>query len=118
MKFANRNNNRILITTHSPLITDHINNYANLTYLKENGANVEEIISGSPSQMSTINNIKHGDFGVYFFNGDPNRDSSITEYEVGDYGAYFEDFQSAENKVKDMSTILKDHIYNKLHPEA
>ena len=113
MKFADRNNNKILITTHSPLITDHINNYANLSYLKEAGVDVKDTVNNSDSHMALIENIKHEDYGVYFFDGE-----EINEYEVGNYGAYFEDFQKAENKVKDISNALKNHIYDKLHPDA
>jgi 1-aminocyclopropane-1-carboxylate deaminase/D-cysteine desulfhydrase-like pyridoxal-dependent ACC family enzyme len=113
MKFADRNNNKILITTHSPLITDLINNYANLSYLNEAGIDVNNLVSNSDAHMVPIENIRHNDFGVYFFNGD-----SIKEYKLDDYGVYFKDYQEAANKVKDVSNILMDHIYTKLHPDA
>lgn len=112
MKFADRGN-KILITTHSPLITDHINNYANLSYLNEAGMNTKQIIDDGNFSMTTIDNIKQSDYGVYFFNGD-----SIKEYAVDDYGAYFKDFQMAEDKVKNMSNILKDNIYNNIHNDG
>jgi predicted ATPase len=113
MKFADRSNNKILITTHSPLITDHVNNYANLSYLNEANENTEKLIEDGKSSMVAVKNIKHEDFGVYFFNGD-----SIKEYAVDDYGAYFKDFQAAEDKVKNMSNILKENIYNYIHSDA
>lgn len=113
MKFADRNNNKILITTHSPLITDHINNYANLSYLKEQDVDVSSMVNDKFTHMANIESIAHKDYGVYFFNG-----SGIQEYEVGNYGAYFEDFQKAENNVKETSNALKNSIYDKLHPNA
>lgn len=113
MKFADRNNNKVLITTHSPLITDHINNYANLSYLKESGTDVSSIVNDEFTHMADIQTIKHSDYGVYFFNG-----SEIEEYEVGNYGAYFEDFQKAENKVKETSNTLKNSIYDNINNNA
>lgn len=112
MKFADRGN-KILITTHSPLITDHINNYANLSYLNEAGENTEHLIAEGNTEMAAIKKIKHADYGVYFFNGD-----SIKEYEIGDYGAYFRDFALAEEKVKDMSNTLRDNIYKNINEKA
>jgi predicted ATPase len=112
MKFADRGN-KVLITTHSPLITDHVNNYANLTYLNETGVNTEQLITDGNMNMASVKNLKHADYGVYFFNGD-----SIKEYEVGDYGAYFRDFQIAEDKVKNISNILKENIYNNINSDA
>ena len=112
MKFADRNN-KVLITTHSPLIADLINNYANLSYLKEAGTDVGKLIAENEFEMYPVQNILHKDYGIYFFNGD-----SIKEYDVNEYGAYFKDFQVAEDKVKDMSDVLKDGVYKNINENA
>lgn len=109
MKFADRGN-KILITTHSPLITDHVNNYANLGYLNEAGSDTDKLIADGKMNIANVKNIKHADYGVYFFGGD-----GIKEYAFDDYGAYFMDFADAEEKVKDMSKALRENIYAQKH---
>jgi len=112
MKFADRGN-KVLITTHSPLITDHVNNYANLSHLAETGMDMKSLIAENKLEMVAVETIKKDDYGVYFFNGD-----SIKEYTVDDYGVYFKDFADAEDKVKETSNILKEKIYYNIHSDA
>ncbi|MGB0930293.1 MAG: AAA family ATPase [Chitinophagales bacterium] len=107
MRFGNCNNNRVLITTHSPLMTETINNYIQLSNLHEKGIDTEKLIEEKGLQMSHITDLKPQDFGVYFFDG-----KSITNYKVKDYGVFFSDFKKAERKVKGVHYILSDEIFN------
>lgn len=113
MKFADRNNNKLLITTHSPIITDMINNYANLCELKTEGTDIEKLISENDLNMVQVQNIERKDFGIYFFN-----EGTIKEYEQGDYGAFFKDFQTEQDKIKNVSNVLEDSIYLNIQKNA
>ena len=107
MQFANRNNNKVLMTTHSPLMTDAVNNHLHLGYLKSQGLDVETIIKDNDLAFDTEGSaLEHKDMGIYFFDG-----QSINEYEIGDYGAFFADFNKAEEKIKETSSILKGYIF-------
>ncbi len=107
MKFANRNNNKVLITTHSPLMTDAVNNHLHLGYLKSQNIDIQEIIEKNNLPFDTEGSaLSHEDIGVYFFNG-----QGIQEYQVGDYGAFFKDFKQAEDEVRETANILKGYIY-------
>lgn len=108
MKFANRNNNKVLITTHSPLMTDAVNNHLHLGYLKSQNVDIQKIIETNNLPFDTEGSaLSHEDMGIYFFNG-----QGIQEYQIGDYGAFFKDFRKAEDEVKGIADILKGHIYD------
>ncbi len=108
MKFANRNNNKVLITTHSPLMTDAVNNHLHLGYLKSQNVDIEKIITNNNLPFTVEESaLSHEDIGIYFFNG-----QRIQEYQVGDYGTFFKDFRKAEDAVKNIADILKGHIYD------
>ena len=107
MKFANRNNNKVLITTHSPLMTDAVNNHLHLGFLKSQGIDIQKIIEKNNLPFDTEGSaLSHENMGIYFFNG-----QNIQEYQVGDYGAFFKDFRKAEDEVRDIANILKGSIY-------
>lgn len=107
MKFANRSNNKVLITTHSPLMADAVNNHLHLGYLKSQNIDIQEIIEKNNLPFDTEGSaLTHEDMGIYFFNG-----KDIKEYQVGDYGAFFKDFKQAEDEVRDTANILKGYIY-------
>jgi ABC-type lipoprotein export system ATPase subunit len=44
ISFTNRNNNRVLVATHSPLVAEAINNHLHLGLLKNAGVDVEDIV--------------------------------------------------------------------------
>lgn len=106
MQFANMNNNRVLITTHSSLMTDAVNNYVHIAYLKDKGKDVKSIIEENNLDISINEHLKQEDFGVYFFGN-----GTITPYEASEYGVFFKDFAQEEDRVKDIAYTLKDHIY-------
>jgi predicted ATP-dependent endonuclease of OLD family len=114
VKFANRNNNRVLFTTHSPLMAEAVNNHAHITLLRERGEDVEKIIKDhnltiSPNNSET-DTLKHSDYATYFFNGE-----AIKEYPMTDFGVFFRDFKEAEDKVRTTANTLKEYIYNSQH---
>lgn len=106
VKFANMNNNRVLITTHSPLVAEVVNNHAHISLLKERGENIAEIIKEHDLEITESNKLKHDDYAVYFFDGE-----QIKNYPMNEYGAFFKDFKAAEEKVKNTADVLKNYIY-------
>lgn len=110
MKFADRNDNRVLITTHSTLLTDIINNHVRIGYLQTKGEKQLEWLKNH--QLDINENITYKDFGVYHFTGD-----AIEEYPVGEYGVAFKDFNKVIKEVEGVEDELKDQIYNSLRQE-
>ncbi len=106
MKFANRNNNRVILTTHSPLITDAVNNHLHLGYLaKKYEQNIESLIEENGLEMDAEAALSHDDIGVYFFDG-----KSIKEYSVEEYGVDFKDFRKEQEKVEGAGDKLRGLI--------
>jgi len=101
-------NNRVLITTHSPLLTDAVNTYLYLgTLKKEYNLDVEEIIADKNLQdFNPETSISEEELGVYFFSG-----SKIIDYEAEEYGVYFRDFREVTERVDRANKILTDYIY-------
>jgi hypothetical protein len=108
--FANCNHNKVLVTTHSPLFAEAVNNYLYLDVLKQKWdtdlqAFVEE------HQLKHINpevTLSKEKLGVYFFNG-----NQIIEYSDANYGIFFRDFKAVSDAVEQNGRILTDSIYLK-----
>jgi len=109
MQFANRNNNRVLITTHSSLLAESVNNHIQIGKLQDLGKDVEQIVRENGLDISLNENLRPDNFGVYFFGN-----QAITPYEVDDYGVFFRDFKQEENKVASTAQVLSEHIYDSL----
>jgi predicted ATPase len=103
LKFANLNNNKVLITTHSPLVAETINNDMYLSYLKQHSA--YKPVDSVDEDYVHANKLKSKDYGVYFFDN-----GKVTEYKADSYGIYFEDFVKEENKVREISDQLRAQI--------
>jgi hypothetical protein len=96
-----------LITTHSPILTDILNNYVYLHTLKSYEVDVTKIIEDN--QLKNLNpeiSIAKEDLGVYFFTGD-----KIIDYGTSQYGVYFRNFKEVINSVQKSGEILTNHIY-------
>jgi len=106
VQFANRNNNKVIVTTHSSFFTDCINNYIRLAHLRNDGVELPEDIQEEMLSGMEDYSLKGEDFGVYFFDGE-----RIKQYKTQKYGVYFEDFTKAEIKMKDMTDRLNGIIY-------
>ncbi|MGB0931386.1 MAG: AAA family ATPase, partial [Chitinophagales bacterium] len=109
IKFSKRNDNRILITTHSTLLSDSINNHLHLGHLKQEGFDLEAVAKEKDLHIDANAILEPDETGVYFFNG-----SRIFEYDVNDYGVVFGDFETEERKVRNDGDALRGMIYNHL----
>ncbi len=99
LDFANQGN-RLLLTTHSPLIGQMLNNYLTLGQLK-NKAEVAEQLGFSDKQVNPENT------GIYYFNGE-----TVTETTISNYGAIFASFKAAEDNVSQINNYLSDLMFN------
>lgn len=106
IKFMNQNDNRVLITTHSPLLTESINNHLYLGMLKDGGVNIQRIIEKNRLDISPDAHLTDEDTAIYFFNG-----NRIYNYDVDEYGVLFSDFRNEYTKIKDIAEVLTDEIY-------
>lgn len=107
VQFVTEHDNRVLITTHSPILTDILNNYVYLHTLKSYGVDVTKIIEDN--QLKNLNpeiSLAKEDLGVYFFTGD-----KIIDYGTSQYGVYFRNFTEVINSVQKSGEILTNHIY-------
>ncbi len=106
VNFANRNNNKVIVTTHSSFFTDCINNYIKLSQIQGKGMDVPEEVSAELLSDFKGYALKPDDFGVYFFNGE-----KIKPYRMREYGVFFKDFNEATKKMNDMASWLDGVIY-------
>jgi len=96
-------NNRLLITTHSPLVTEVINNYLVLSQLDNKNSLLEEL------GLSDVH-ISPSNTGIYYFQGE-----SITEHKVEQYGTTFTSFKFAQDRVYSISETLSDLMFSQLN---
>ncbi|MEY3403899.1 MAG: hypothetical protein AN487_08735 [Anabaena sp. CRKS33] len=104
----NETGNKVLITTHSSMLANAINNCIYLDVLKnQHGVNVKKIIEENKLKyVDSSISISQDKVGVYFFTGD-----RIIDYESSDYGIYFMNFREVENNLDNSLRILTDYIY-------
>ncbi|MDM3853272.1 MAG: AAA family ATPase [Aphanizomenon gracile PMC627.10] len=104
----NETGNKVLITTHSSMLANAINNYIYLDILKnKHGVNVKKIIEENKLKyVDSSISISKDKVGVYFFTGD-----RIIDYESSDDGIYFRNFREVENNLDKSLRILTDYIY-------
>jgi len=100
-------NNKVLITSHSPLLAKALNNHVYLGILKDNNADIEKIIEQHDIDIDLNSSLSHEDIGIYFFDGD----GYVHNYKVRNYGVLFDDFKMVERKLENISEILTDEIY-------
>ncbi|MEI2418662.1 AAA family ATPase, partial [Arthrospira platensis SPKY2] len=108
LQFISENDNKVLITTHSPILANAINNYIYLDVLKnEYKVDVGQIIEADQLQYVDLSiSVSQEKVGVYFFTGE-----KIVDYQSDDYGIYFRDFRKVEDNVDKSLRILTDYIY-------
>ncbi|TAE61472.1 MAG: ATP-binding protein [Nostocales cyanobacterium] len=104
----NETRNKVLITTHSSILANAINNYIYLDVLKnQHGLNVQKIIEDNKLYyVDSSVSIAKEKVGVYFFTGD-----KIIDYESRNSGIYFRNFREVENNLDKSLRILTDYIY-------
>ncbi len=93
-------NNRLLITTHSPLVAEIINNYIILSQLDDKGQIIEnnKLVNTDVSPDNTA---------IYFFQGD-----NVVEHKIENYGTIFSSFKLAQEKVFSLGDNLSELMYN------
>lgn len=102
----NETGNKVLITTHSSMLANAINNYIYLDVLKSR-VNVKKIIEENKLKyVDSSISISQDKVGVYFFTGD-----KIIDYESSNDGIYFRNFREVENNLDNSLRILTDYIY-------
>ncbi len=110
IEFASQNSNKVLITTHSPLLAEAVNNYLYLDVLKNKfGIDPKKIIE--ENQLEHLNpevSLSKDNLGVYFFDG-----KQIIDYGDDNYGVFFRDFKNVSNAVAKAGELLTDYIYLK-----
>ncbi len=110
IQFAHKNN-KVLITTHSPLLANAVNNYIYLDVLKNEYSSdfVDKIVAeNNLKHIYNDNSISKDDIGVYFFEG-----SRIIDYEADEYGVYFRNFREIIDSLDKTRKVLTDYIYLK-----
>ncbi|MCE2697100.1 MAG: AAA family ATPase [Nostocales cyanobacterium LE14-WE4] len=100
--------NKVLITTHSSMLANAINNCIYLDVLKnQHGVNFKKIIEENKLKyVDSSISISKDKVGVYFFTGD-----KIIDYESSDSAIYFRNFREVENNLDNSLRILTDYIY-------
>lgn len=115
--FATQKNNRVLITTHSPLFAEAINNYLYLTTLKDKF----EYSQDDLNEVIKDNNLKHLDtsisltkqqLAVYFFDGE-----RVVDYNDDNEGVFFRDFREFSNRIATNNQVLSNLIYQNKQEE-
>jgi predicted ATP-dependent endonuclease of OLD family len=101
LDFAQVNNNKVLITTHSPLLADAVNNYLYLFWLKSQNVDVNQILEDDYPDINPDINLTTDDIAIYFFDG-----SRIIPLKRGDYGVLFSDFNASLRKINKISLAL------------
>lgn len=111
LQFGQMNNNRLLITTHSPLITEHINNYLILGTILAQMGETEARNTAAKLAIEYLP-LTHQDVGIYFFTG-----TEIQEYTIDDYGTIFRDFKKATDEVNNTAQELGSILFYHQNPE-
>ncbi len=98
LEFGNLNN-RVLITTHSPLLAEIINNYLVLGQLQNK--------SKIANDLGLVDvDLTPEDAGIYYFNGEV-----VTEHKVGSYGTIFSSFKEAQDKIYSAGEYLGELMF-------
>lgn len=105
--FTNRNNNKVLINTHSNILAESLNNYIYLDALKNDyKVDVAEFIQ--EQNLKYLNpdvSINDEKVGVYFFSGD-----KIIDYQNPNYGVYFRDFKDVSEAMSKNIRFLSNYV--------
>lgn len=107
--------NKILITTHSPLLAEILNNYLYLDTIKKTyGSDAKEIIEECGLELLNPDiSLSKEMLGVYFFEG-----TKIIDYENKNHAVYFRDFQKTNTAMQEDAKKLVFYLYKKEHENA
>ncbi len=96
-------NNRLLITTHSPLVAEMVNNYLILGQLETREKLIEEL------ELPNID-INPANTGIYYFQGE-----TVVEHRIENYGTIFASYKIAQDRVYGLGEHLSDLMFNQLN---
>ncbi|TAE04071.1 MAG: hypothetical protein EAZ97_00640 [Bacteroidetes bacterium] len=106
LEFASMNKNRLLMTTHSPLLAEHLNNYLYASYIRNEkqdfNADVENLTAFNPDVT-----IDSKDVAIYFFENN----HKLLEYKHKQFGVAFRDFNAEKAKISELKDLLTEQIY-------
>jgi AAA15 family ATPase/GTPase len=102
LKFGNKGN-KVLITTHSPLVAEIINNYLVLSQL-ENKSELSEKLNLVNTDLSLDK------AGIYYFNGE-----TVTEHKTDKYGTIFTSFKEAQDNIYEIGDFLGEQMFKQLN---
>ncbi len=105
LDFANKNNNKILVTTHSPLLGQMLNNYLTLGQLN-NRAEIAEQLGFQDKNVNPENT------GIYYFNGE-----TVSETTISNYGAIYTSFKSVEEEVYQINDYLGNLMFQQTNTQ-
>ena len=112
INFVNQSNNKVLIATHSPLLTDAINNYLYIDNLRQyySDEQIKQIIADNRLKyLYPDTKLSTEDLGVYFFNDK----GKIIDYNSDDYWINFTNFRNVKEDLYESGKILTNYIYYK-----
>lgn len=98
MDFVSQNN-KLLLTTHSTLLTKIINNYINYAQLTDE--NKSKIQNEHLNSSLNVNDIE-----ICFFDGE-----QVKHYNIEEYGVVFKDFLEIENQIASLSNEINMKLY-------
>lgn len=106
LQFANVNGNKLLLTTHSPLVAETLNNYLILDKVKESNIKVNGEFDNMPYFDTNIK-LNDNEVAIYSFT----KDGSIIPYDFQKYSVFFKTFNQEIGKIAEIKSILTDHLY-------
>jgi predicted ATPase len=105
LEFANVNNNRVLIASHSTILADALNNYLHISFLRESKIEISKEISAK-NYFNTQLNLTIDEIGVYSFL----KNGSMEEYDYERYGVNFKTFNYEAMKIAQLKSDLQNVI--------
>jgi len=105
LKFSSENNNRVLLTTHSPVMAEALINYILMFNLKEQGKNINEILKDSDIEIDSNIELTKDDIGIYYFDG-----NSIISYEADTFGLHFGTFTKVKRDINRAKSLFLEHL--------
>jgi hypothetical protein len=106
LEFASMNENRLLMTTHSPLLAEHLNNYLYASYIRNEKQNFNEEIENLTAFNPDVT-IDSKDVAIYFFENN----HKLLEYKHKQFGVAFSDFNAEKAKISELKDLLTEQIY-------
>jgi len=106
LEFASMNENRLLLTTHSPLLAEHLNNYLYASYIRNEKQDLTEEVENLTAFNPNVT-VDSKEVAIYFFENK----HKIREYKHKQFGVAFSDFNAEKAKISELKDLLVEQIY-------